>query len=247
MQTTARFEDDEVVLNGEKTWVSSAHYDQTSALLVMTRFEEYGGEIGSVVVDTDAPGLEIAPTFRNMRSERQSQIFFSDCRVPRDNVVLAGENSFLEHLKSLNIERLGNPMVGLAMAQCAFDKAIDHAKDRTQFDQPIGDFQGIRWMIADMATKIDTARLLLYRAAANAVNETPSRLETSMAKAYANEIAEDVVSDALQIHGAQGYMDDSPLEYLYRAVRGQKIGGGTVEIHKNNVADHVLQDGLTSI
>lgn len=126
----------------------------------------------------------------------------------------------------------------------AFDRALDHAKKREQFDQPIGDFQGIEWKLADMAIELEAARLLIYRAATNARYNDPSRLETSVAKVKANEIGQEVIDEALQIHGATGYMKESPIEYLYRWVRGWKITGGTVEVQRNMIARDLKKHGL---
>jgi alkylation response protein AidB-like acyl-CoA dehydrogenase len=118
----------------------------------------------------------------------------------------------------------------------AFDKARAYAKDREQFDQPIGDFQAIEHKLADMAIQLDAARLLIYRTAENARGGTASRMESSIAKVFANEAGQEVIDEALQIHGANGYQKGHPLEYLYRWVRGWRIAGGTVEIHRNGIA-----------
>lgn len=134
-------------------------------------------------------------------------------------------------------------MWAVAIALAAFDKALEYAQQRKQFGKRLAEFQGIQWMLANMAVKIESARLLTYRAAVNAASGFTSRLETSMAKAMASQIAEEVTSDALQIHGAYGYMRGHPLEYLYRMARGRKMGGGTVEIQRNTIAAELLRHG----
>jgi alkylation response protein AidB-like acyl-CoA dehydrogenase len=129
------------------------------------------------------------------------------------------------------------------------DKALDYAGDREQFGQPIGDFQGIEWKLADMATELEASRALTYRAAYNAVEQgrVPDRLETSIAKLFSAEMVEDVVSESLQTFGAAGYQKEHPLEYLYRLQRSRRIAAGTDEIMKNNIADELYEGGLPSL
>jgi len=121
----------------------------------------------------------------------------------------------------------------------AFKWRGEYAQERKQFGSRIGEFQGIRWMLVEMAMKIEAARLLTYQAAAE-----PTRLKSSMAKAVASEMVERVTSDSLQIFGGYGYMRDHPLEYLYRLARGRRIAGGTVEIQKNMIAQELLKKGF---
>ena len=240
MQTTATYDDDEIVINGHKMWVTKAHV--ADAILVYAKFD---GVVGAVVVDTDTPGLTIeAEDYVNMYGSHQAVLRFDKCRVPVEHELAVGKDALKRLLTEFNVERCHNAMMCIACGLNAFDKAMDHAKSREQFDQPIADFQGIEWKFADMATKLDAARLLIYRAAANAVADEPSRLETSMAKVFANEIGQEVIDEALQIHGATGYMRGHPLEYLYRIVRGWKIAGGTVEIQRNGIARQLKKYGF---
>jgi alkylation response protein AidB-like acyl-CoA dehydrogenase len=136
-------------------------------------------------------------------------------------------------------------MLANSISLNAFDKAVEYAQQREQFDQPIGDFQGIRWKIADMAKRVEGARALTYRAALSGGEDgAPDRLAASLAKLSTSETVERVVSEALQVHGANGYQQGHPLEYLYRLARGRRIAAGTDEIMKNNIADVVFEDGL---
>jgi len=240
MRTSAERDGDELVLDGSKMWITKG--DVADAFLVYARFPD--DNIGAVVVDADAPGLEVDPGYENMAGHTQAVLRFDGCRVPAEHVLAHGEESFKELLIEFNVERCHNAMMCVACGLNAFDKALAHTKEREQFDQPIADFQGVEWTLADMATKLEAARLLVYRAAANARENKPSRLETSMAKVFANEAGQAVVDDALQLHGAQGYSKDSPLEYLYRLVRGWKIAGGTVEIQRNMIARDLKKHGL---
>lgn len=169
-----------------------------------------------------------------------------DVHIPKENVLTRGPEGFKEQLKSLNWERLGNAALCNGTAACAFDKALEYAQDREQFDQPIGDFQGIEWKLADMAKQLQASRALMYQAADTARREdrSPGRLETSIVKLFSAEILEDVVSEALQIHGANGYQQGHPLEYLYRFARSRRIAAGTDEIQKNTIAGGLKENGL---
>jgi alkylation response protein AidB-like acyl-CoA dehydrogenase len=236
MTTSAEVEDGTVTINGSKLWVSKV--EACGAFLVYAKFPD--GNVGAVVVDKDADGFEVGEAYTNMAGHEQHELIFDDCAVPEEQILVQGKDSFKELLIEFNVERCHNAMMCVTCGLNAFDKALEHAKTREQFDQPIADFQGIEWKLADMAMKLDAARLLIYRAAANAIDSSPSRLETSIAKVVANEFSDEVVDQALQIHGAMGYMQDSPIEYLYRWVRGWRIAGGTTEIQRNNIA-HVIK------
>lgn len=241
MTTSATVEGDTVVLNGRKLWVTKA--DVAGAFLVYARFDD--GEIGAVVVDKDAPGFSLGRGDENMAGHVQHELVLDDCEVPEENVlVYGGGESFKDLLVEFNVERCHNAMMCVACGLNAFDRALDHARTREQFDQPIADFQGIEWKFADVATELEAARLLIYRAAATAAESAPSRLETSMAKVKGNEAGQFAVDEALQVLGATGYSKSSPLEYLYRWVRGWRIAGGTVEVQRNAIATELKKHGL---
>jgi alkylation response protein AidB-like acyl-CoA dehydrogenase len=242
MQTNVERDGENIILNGGKIWITKA--EQAGAFLVYARFPD--GNVGAVVVDKDTDGLTLDDGSVNMAGHVQNEIYFDDCVVHEDQILVQDEAAFKQLLSEFNVERCHNAMMCVACGLNAFDKALDHAQNREQFDQPIADFQGIEWKLADMATELEAARMLIYRAAANAGDSDPSRIETSMAKIKANETAQEVVDDALQIHGAIGYMKDSPVEYLYRWVRGWKIAGGTVETQRNAIAGQVKKHGLDS-
>jgi alkylation response protein AidB-like acyl-CoA dehydrogenase len=228
-----------IVLTGEKIFIS--HADQAIAFVVFARFQE---GIGAVIVDREDPGLQMGKPDVNMAGGRHYSLYFDHAGIPREQILLRGEGAFKQLMGAFNAERCGSAMWGVCIALAAFDKAIEYARQRKQFGKTLSEFQGIQWMLAEMAIKIESARLLTCRAAANAASGFPSRLESSMAKAVASQIAEEVTSDALQIHGAYAYMKGHPLEYLYRLARGRKIGGGTVEIQKNMIAAELLKHGL---
>lgn len=240
MTTSIDDTDGSLVLNGEKVWVS--HANDSRAAVVWAQFPE---SMGSVVIELDWDGVEFAHNFTNMAGETQSQLLFTDVSVPTANVLTRGEDAFTDQLTALNWERLGSAAMANGTAMCAMDKALAYAEDRVQFGQPIGDFQGIEWKLADMATEIQASRAIAYRAAATGVEHgVPDPLETMIAKYYSARMCESVVSDALQIHGANGYQRGHPLEYLYRFARGYKLAGGTNEIQKNTIARYLKKNGF---
>ncbi|WP_408958943.1 acyl-CoA dehydrogenase family protein [Natrinema sp. 74] len=238
-----RIEEDgsELVLNGEKTWVS--HVEDSSAALIWTTFPE---GLGSVIVEFDWDGVEIQHHYENMAGHHQTHFTMADVTVPAENVVTRGSEGFKNQLRALNWERLGSSTLANAIASCALEKALEYAQDRVQFDQPIGDFQGIEWKLADAATELEASRALTHRAAVRAHEQgrIPDRRDASMAKLYSSQMVESVVSEALQVHGANGYQQGHPLEYLYRLARARRLAAGTDEVQKNQIASSLKRDGL---
>jgi alkylation response protein AidB-like acyl-CoA dehydrogenase len=244
MNTRVEERDGDLVLNGEKIWVSGV--DEASAAVVWTKFPE---GLGTLVLDLDAPGVEIGQHFTNMFGHTQTQFFMNDVVVPEEHVLTRGPDAFKEQLKALNWERLGNAALSNSAAMCVFDMALEYAQQREQFDQPIGDFQGIEWKLADMAKRIQTSRNQMYAAASAAerAGGVPDRLSTHIANLWSGEILEEVASEALQIHGANGYQQGHPIEYFYRFARSRRIAAGTDEIQKNTIARVLKEDGLPSL
>jgi alkylation response protein AidB-like acyl-CoA dehydrogenase len=240
MTTTASADGDTVTLDGMKTWVGKA--EEAGAFLVWARFDD--GDIGAIVVDAETPGFSLGDAHVNMAGHAQHDLHFDGCELPRERVLAHGDESFKALLTEFNVERCHNAMMCVACGLRAFDEAMAYARDREQFGQQIAEFQGIEWKLADIATQLEAARLMIYRAADNAVRASPSRLETSMAKVLANEAGQRAVDEAMQICGARGYMRSHPVEYLYRWVRGWKIAGGTVEVQRNGIARELKKHGL---
>lgn len=237
MASRARVDGDWVILNGVKTYV-----EDTSAMhsfLVYTKFDDRPGakSIGGVLVEKGTPGFSVGPPRRKMglRGCIQADLSFEDCRIPRENVIV-GPGEFGKLMTAFNLERCGNAAMALGIASAALELAIEYAKGRTQFGRDLCEFQGLQWMFARMAMKVDAARLLIYRAVSNAATGFPSIIEASMAKAYANEMAIEVTNNALQVFGARGYLREYPLERMVRDARAWSIAGGTVEIQLNQIA-----------
>ena len=239
LSTYAHDDGTDVVLNGTKTFTSHASY--ADFFLVYVRFGSEPSDFGCVVVEKGAPGLTLGPAEKYMSGEHYCPLFFEDCRIPAANVVLRND-AFRKLMSTYNVERCGNAARAVGVSQMALEMTIKYMKERRQFGKRLADMQGLQWMLADMATDVEAARLLLYRAMTNARDGTPSRYESSLAKMFASEAAKRVTDTAMQIHGAMGYVSAMPLEWLYRLVRGWSIAGGTTQIHKNGIARHLLRD-----
>ena len=244
MNTTVREEGDELVMSGEKTWVSRVR--EAEAAVVWTHFDE---GLGTVVLDLDSDGVEIQQHFTNMAGHEQTHFYIEDVVVPEENVLTRGSDGFKQQLKALNWERLGSAALANAFARNALEKALEYSEDRVQFDQPIGEFQGIEWKLADATKRLQASRALTYSAGQSAIDagRIPDRLETAVAKLYASEMVETVVSESLQVHGANGYQQGHPLEYLHRLARGRRIAAGTDEIQKNQIAAALRRDGVPEV
>ncbi len=244
MTTRAEDENGDVVVNGEKTWVGGIPF--ADAAVTWVKFPE---GLGSVVLPLDDPGIEVEEEYTNMAGYAQTHFTIDDVAIPEEYVLTRGEEGFKEQLVSLNWERLGASTVSTAWAEAALETALDYAEDRVQFDQPIADFQGIEWKFAEMYRDIETAAAVIYGAAAGARghDEPPDRVRTSVAKLHSAEMAEDVVSEAVQIVGARAYQTGHPLEYLYRLTRGRRIAAGTDEMQRNTIARALKEDGVPGV
>jgi len=240
MRTQARIDGDEVVINGSKQFVSGI--DCNDYTVVYCRFGTTGrsSDIGAVIIPHDAPGFSHSNGTVNMADDLLFELYFDDCRVPKSNILLES-GAFGKLISVYNAERLGSISRMLGAAQAAYEYALAYSKEREQFNQPICDFQGIQWMLADMRIKLDAAQLLVYRAASTAgTTGLPEPLETSIAKVYTSKAAKEICDDAIQILGANGYTKEYPLVHRYAEVRGGSIYGGTRQIHKNMIAAKIL-------
>lgn len=240
LRTSARVEGDQVIINGQKLYNTNGPYN--SHWVVWVRFGPSTRDIGAVLVEKGAPGLQVT-THRFMSGEEYGVLFFDDCRVPVENI-LAQSDAFKRLMSNFNIERLGNAARSLALGQVAFDLAVAHAKERRQFGRRLCEFQGLQWKFADMKLKLESARLLLYRAAANADAGAPSPLESSLAKLACNQAGFDVANEAMQILGGLGYSEESRVNYIFRRTRGWQIAGGTLEQMRNRIAADIFGENF---
>ena len=237
LKTNAKPDGANYVINGTK--VFSTFSPDAAIFLIYVRFGPGVGGIGSVIVERDTPGFGIGPPQQFMSGEEWCELHFDNCRIPAENVLL-GPGGFKKQMSGFNIERIGNASRALAFGRYAFNRAREHAQVREQFGRPLCEFQGLQWKFADMAIKLESAQMLLYRAAANADRGFPSAYETALAKAACNQIGFEVASESVQVMGATGYSRAALVEYCMRRCRGWMIAGGSVEILKNRIAEHVF-------
>ena len=245
MITSATDDGDHIILNGQKCFCTSGH--KATHIFVFARWGKTEGPrgIGALVVEKGTPGFEIGHPGPKMggRGVAEVELYFDHCRVPKKNLIMAGDpdstRSFKRLMSSFGPERVGNAAMCLGVAQSAYELARSYSLERKQFGRPICEFQGIQWKIADMATQIHASRLMIYRAATNLVDGFPDPLEAAYAKLYANEMVQRVTNEALQIHGHYGFTREFPLERMVRDSRGFALGGGTTEILRNTIASMV--------
>ncbi len=241
-RTTAVRDGDSYVLNGSKMWITSGAIADVVNCTAKTDPEAGTRGISCFLVEQGTPGFIPGKNEPKMglKGSVTSALSFENCRIPAENLLGREGEGFRQMLITLDAGRISIGAMALGLAQAALDEATRYAKERVQFDQPIAGFQAIQWMIADMATEIDAARLLIYRAAALKDAGRPFTKEAAMAKLYASEVAERAAFKAIQIHGGYGYSREYPVERIYRDQRLCSIGEGTSEIQRLVIARKVL-------
>ena len=241
-RTTAVRDGDYYVLNGSKMWITSGAIAEVVNCTAKTDPEAGTRGITCFLVEKGMPGFIPGKNEPKMglKGSVTSALSLEDCRVPAANLLGEEGEGFKQMLITLDGGRISIGAMALGLAQAALDEAIRYARERVQFGQPIAKFQAIQWMLADMATEIDAARLMVYRAAA--LKDAGKRFtkEAAMAKLYASEAAERAAFKALQIHGGYGYSREYPVERIYRDQRLCSIGEGTSEIQRLVIARQVL-------
>jgi alkylation response protein AidB-like acyl-CoA dehydrogenase len=225
-------------LNGVKTLISRA--DEAGMFVVFTRVDRRPGRagIGCVLVEKGTPGFAVTGKYHTMGGENLHEIRFEDCILPPENLVLR-EDGFRKLLSAFNTQRCLNPSISLGLAEGALEEAVRYVKDRKAFGRPIGEFQGMRWKIAEMYKDIEVGRSMLYRACASA-DPFPDPLVAAVAKVYCNEMALRVTSEAIQVHGGYGFTDEFPVSRFYRGARYGTLGGGTTETLRDLIGKRVL-------
>lgn len=227
---------DRIVLNGTKRWCSGGGH--ADGYVVYCRLSDDPGPkgIGAVYVEKDTPGLNFGAREHLMgfRGVPSSDLILEDCAVPLDHVIVPA-GGFKKLMEAFDLERCGNATMALAQASGALEDVLEYVKERKQFGKAIVEFQAVQLRLAEMAMRVDAARLLIWRAAANAEKGLPSILESSMAKCFANEIAREVCGHAVQLMGGYGYSREYPMERRLRDAWGWGIAGGAVDIQKVNI------------
>jgi alkylation response protein AidB-like acyl-CoA dehydrogenase len=252
LQTELRATPDGLRLRGEKCHITGGH--RATDLLVFCRAPETAGPdgIGAVLVPATAPGfavVEVEPKLGG-RGVGEARLRFDDVPIADNDVVVMPAAGSRDGARTMvtqfNPERCGNAAMAIGTAVGAFELAVEYARTREQFGQPIAQFQGMQWKLADMLLDIDAARLLMWRAATSDDNGFPRGRDAVMAKLYASEMVQRVTSEALQIHGHKGYTRKAPIERYYRDARGFALGGGTSEVARNMIGrDIVRKEGRT--
>ena len=239
-RTNTDIKGDRLVLNGVKTLISRA--DEAAMFVVFTRVDRRPGRegIGCVLVDRDTPGFAVTGRYHTMGGEFLHEVRFADCELPLDHLVVR-DDGFRRLLSAFNTQRCLNPSISLGMAEGAFDESVRYLRDRTAFGRPIGDFQGMRWKLADMYKDIEAGRALLYGACASA-DPFPDPLLAATAKVFCNEMAVRVTGESIQIHGGYGFTDEFAVSRLYRGARYGSLGGGTSETLRDLIGKRLIAD-----
>ena len=242
MRSRAQRDGDHYILNGSKAFISGAGYSDLYVAMVRTGDEGANG-VSCFLVEKDTPGLSFGANERKMgwNSQPTAQVIFEDCRVPAENLLGNQGDGFKFAMKGLDGGRLNIAACSLGTAQRAFDKALAYAGEREQFGNRISDFQAIQFKLADMATELQAARLMLYDAARALDSNDPERTKRSaMAKRFVTDAGFNIANEALQIHGGYGYLQDYEVERMVRDLRVHQILEGTNEIMRVIIARHLL-------
>lgn len=244
MTTTAEKDGDFYVLNGTKRWITGGATSELFIVLAKTDPDAGHKGISAFLITRDLKGFSTGRLEDKMGqcASDTTDLLFSDCRVPADRMLGKEGEGFIVAMSGLDDGRIGIAALSLGLGQAALDEAVNYSKQRVQFDRPIADNQGLRWMIADMATDVEAARLLVLNAAAKKDRKEKCSKEASMAKLHASEMANRVTGQALQIHGGYGYTKEFPVERFYRDARVLTIYEGTSQIQKIVIANEVLGD-----
>ena len=250
MTTRADKKSNTWVLNGKKHWITGGGVSKFHLIFARV-FDEQGAHlgIGGFIAIAGEDGLSVGhrePTM-GLRSIPETEIIMENLVLGEDRLIEPPQGlkrGFAGLMNAYNSQRVGAGMVALGIAQGAYELALEYTKQREQFGRPICEFQGLQWMLVDMSVKLQAARGLIYKAAANAGDAFPDITEAAQAKIFAAESAIAVTSDALQMFGASGYSRNLPLERMYRDVRMFTIGGGTAQILRTVVAAQILERKL---
>ena len=242
--TRVALEGDQWVINGPKMWCTNASIADFIVTLVRTDPQDGSRSLSLIVVPTDTPGLHIAPPEKKMglKGSPTHAVTYQDVHVPVDYLVGELGQGLAQTLAVLDGGRIGIGALSVGLAQAAFDESVRYAKERYTFGQPLARHQAIQWMLAEAATEIQTARLMIYYAAWLKSLGRPYTKEAAMAKMFATEMGERVCRNAIQIHGGYGYSREYPVERIYRDARLMTIGEGTSEVQRMVIARQVLQE-----
>jgi len=245
--TRAVLEGDSYVLNGTKRFTTTGK--NAGLIIVTAKTDEQARHkgISAFLVEQGTPGLKVGPLEDKMglRASDTVDLIFEDCRIPADNRLGNEGDGFLIAMTGLDGGRIGIAAQSVGVATAAFDAAVQYSREREQFGQSISKFQGLRWIIADMATEIEAARLMMLSAAEMKDNGENYTLQASMAKLFASEMVNRITAKAVQIHGGYGFTKEYPVERFYRDARVFTIYEGTSEIQRVVISNQILKDKRT--
>ena len=245
MDTTARKEGDEYVVNGGKLWISNGSVADTVTLFAKTDPDAGNKGISSFVVRPEEDdGFVVEGTEDKLGDKGcpTAELRFDEMRIPEDRLLGEEGEGFVQALKTLNGGRITIAARSIGIARAALEDAVDYADDREQFDQPIAEFQSIKHKLADMDTKVQAAKLLMHKAADLKIRDESYIKEAAQAKLYASEISREVANEGIQIHGGYGYTKDFPAERYYRDAKLNEIYEGTSEILRNTIGDRLRSE-----
>jgi butyryl-CoA dehydrogenase len=245
IKTTARKDGDYYILNGLKHFITNGGDAEIYTVIVMTDKAKGPRGASSFIIEKGTPGFTFGKKEDKfgIRASSTRELIFTDCKVPKENLLSREGMGFIVTMKTFDLSRPGVAAQALGIAQGALDLAVKYAKERQQFGKSISSFQGIQWMIADMATQIEAARSLIYATARMVdAGKTDVSKESAMAKMFASDVAMKVTTDALQIFGGYGYMKDYPIEKYMRDAKITQIYEGTNQIQRNIIALEVIKE-----
>jgi len=247
IKTTAKKDGDHYILNGTKQWITNAGEAEVYTVIAMTDKTKGARGASAFIVEKGTKGMEFGQKEKKLgiRASATREVIFTDCRIPRENLISKEGMGFIVAMKTFDNSRPGVAAQAVGIAAGALDVAIDYARKRIQFGQPISSFQAIQHMLADMATQVEAARALVY-ATAKMVDAGIKDVakESAMAKLFAGDISMKVTTDAVQVLGGYGYMREYPAEKYMRDAKITQIYEGTNQIQRNVIAAHLIKESL---
>jgi len=242
MASTAERKNGHYILNGSKLFITQGSVGETAVVTAVTNKADRKNGISAFILEKGWKGFKTGKKENKlgMRSSDTAELIFENVEVPVENLIGEEGQGFKQCMQILDSGRIAIAALSLGIAQGALDASLKYSKERKQFGKSLSEFQGIQFKLADMATEINAARLLVYRAAVLKDNKKEINLSASMAKYYASEIATKATNEAIQIHGGYGFLKDFPVEKLYRDVKLMTIGEGTSEVQKMVIARNIL-------
>ena len=242
-ETIAKVDGDDYIINGSKIFITNAGYADIYVIMAMTDPSQGTRGITAFILEKDMPGFTIGKKEKKMgiRGSATCELIFDNVRVHKSNILGKVGYGFKIAMKTLDAGRIGIAAQACGIAEGALEETINYVKERKQFDRAISKFQNTQFVLADLATKIDAARMLMYRAAFNKDHNLPYTKEAAMAKLFASEVAVEVTNKAVQLHGGYGYSREYPVERMMRDAKITEIYEGTSEVQKMVISSYLLK------